>query len=120
MFAIGPATKIFLASGATDMRKGFNGLYAMVQHGLEAEPLSGHLYVFCNRRGDCLKIFAYDGTGMWVCAKRLEKGTFRWPKHGERSVQMSATELQMLLSGIDLSSIRKRSHWWIKSSENKS
>jgi transposase len=114
MFALGPATKIFLACGATDMRKGFNGLYAMVQHALNAEPLGGDLFVFCNRRRDCLKIFVYDGTGMWVCAKRLEKGTFRWPKLGESSVQMNATELQMLLGGIDISKTQKRRHWWIK------
>jgi len=114
MFAVGPATRIFLACGATDMRKGFNGLYALVEHELKSEPLSGNLYVFCSRRRDFLKIFAYDGTGMWVCSKRLERGTFRWPGAGERSVQMNATELQMLLGGIDLLDTRGRRHWWTR------
>jgi transposase len=112
MFAVGPATKIFLATGATDMRKGFNGLYAMIEYTLRSEPLSGHLYVFCNRRRDCLKIFVFDGTGMWVCAKRLEKGTFRWPQAGVGNVVMNSTELQMLLSGIDVTTTRKR-RWWV-------
>jgi transposase len=96
------------------MRKSFNGLYALVQHELKSEPLSGNLYVFCSRRRNCLKIFAYDGTGMWVCSKRLESGTFRWPSAGERSVQMNAIELQMLLGGVDIAATQKRRHWWVK------
>jgi transposase len=111
MFSVGAATKIFLATGVTDLRRGFNGLHALVEHRLEASALSGNIFVFCNRRRDAIKLFFFDGTGMWVCAKRLEKGTYRWPEPGELSVQMSAAELQMLLSGIDLKATRKRA-WW--------
>ena len=112
MFGIGARTRIFLACGATDMRKGFNGLYAMVQHQLKGEPLGGDLYIFSNRKRDCLKIFVYDGTGIWVCAKRLERGTFRWPRPSESSLEMNRAELQMLLSGIEFAGTKKRENWW--------
>jgi len=79
MFALGSATKVFLYAGATDMRKGFNGLTALAQHQLSQDPLSGHLFVFCNRLRDRIKVLFWDGSGLWVCAKRLEKGRFSWP-----------------------------------------
>lgn len=113
MLAIGPSTKVFLATGVTDMRKGFNGLYALVAHVLGENPLSGHVFVFCNGRRDCLKIFVFDGSGMWVCAKRLEGGTFRWPQVGEKSVELGPTELHLLLGGIDLGQTTRR-RWWRK------
>ncbi len=113
MLAIGPATKILLATGVTDMRKGFNGLYAMVAHVLGEDPLCGHVFVFCSRRRDCIKLFVFDGSGMWVCAKRLEKGTYRWPQATQRVVVMSPTELHLLLGGIDLGRATPR-RWWRK------
>lgn len=118
MFALGPATKVYLASGVTDLRRGFNGLYALIEHQLEEDPLSGHLFVFCNRRRDTLKVFAFDGSGMWVCAKRLEKGTFVWPAAATVKVSMSAAELTLLLSGIDL--VRTRPRTWWRPQEKKS
>ena len=74
MFGWGPATRIYLAAGSTDMRKGFEGLYGLVRDRLSAEPLSGHVFVFTNARRNRLKLLFWDGSGLWVCAKRLEKG----------------------------------------------
>lgn len=108
MLSPGPATKIYLATGATDMRKSFNGLYALVSGTLDADPLSGHLFVFCNRRRDRIKILCFDGSGLWVCAKRLEKGTFAWPQPCEGPVELTQAELNLLVGGLDLSRTRKR------------
>ncbi len=102
---------IFLATGVTDLRLGYNGLSARIVAHLSGEPLSGAMYIFCNRRRDALKIFCYDEGGFWVCAKRLEQGTFRWPGAGTRTVALSAAELHLLLSGIDLTRTRLR-RWW--------
>ena len=111
MFTVGAATRIYLATGATDLRQGYNGLYAQVKSRLGREPLSGDLYVFCNQRRESLKIFFWDGSGLCVFGKRLQKGTFRWPGAGESTVVMTATQLQLLLSGIDLKHTKPRA-WW--------
>src|ERR1019366_3780933 len=110
MFGVGPATRIYLAAGATDMRKGFEGLYGLVRDRLLCEPLSGHLFLFCNAQRNRLKILAWDGTGLWVCAKRLEKGKFRWPevRGDQNKVQLSHEELALLLGGIDLRQTERR------------
>jgi transposase len=68
MFGWGPATRIYLAAGATDMRKGFEGLYGLVRGRLESDPLSGHVFVFANARRNRLKLIFWDGSGLWVCA----------------------------------------------------
>ena len=102
------AVRVFLAPGVTDMRKSFNGLYALVRGALKGDPLSGHLFGFSNRRRDRIKILYWDGSGLWVCAKRLEKGTFRWPEPGEESVELTRAELNLLLAGIDLKACSKR------------
>jgi transposase len=107
-----PAVKIFLAAGVTDMRKSFDGLTGLVRGALAQDPLSGHLFVFCNRRKDRLKILYFDGSGLWVFAKRLEKGTFAWPAaDAEAAIEMRASELALLLGGIDLASTRRR-RWY--------
>lgn len=111
MFSFGSQTRIWLATGATDLRQGFNGLLALITHELRRDPLSGELYVFTNRRRDLLKIFFCDTGGLWVCAKRLEVGRYRWPQPGEQLVTLSPAELQLLLSGIDLRQTQLRS-WW--------
>ena len=95
----------------TDLRRGINSLYALIREQLAQEPLSGALFVFCNRRCDAVKIFCYDEGGVWICAKRLEEGTFRWPKAGERVVQMTAADLHLLLCGVDPARTRLR-RWW--------
>ena len=104
MFGLGPATKIFLAIHAVDMRKGFDGLYGVVRDRLGHDPLSGHLFLFSNRSRTRLKVLVWDGTGLWVCSKRLEKGCFRWPSEDAEasSIGMRAEELAMLLNGLDL------------------
>lgn len=111
MLSLTPATRIFIVTGATDMRKSFNGLVAIVAEELQSDPLSGHLFVFCNRQRSRLKILFWDHSGLWVCAKRLEKGTFSWPTEAARSVEMSAAELALILGGIDLKDTRKR-RWY--------
>ena len=110
MFGLGAATRIYLAPGATDMRKGFHGLYGLVRDRLLCEPLSGHLFLFCNSQRNRLKILVWDGSGLWVCAKRLEKGRFRWPEAaaGQTKVVLSHEELALLLAGIDLTQTRRR------------
>lgn len=110
MFGFGPATRIYLAVGATDMRKGFEGLYGLVRDRLGCEPLSGHVFLFCNGRRNRLKLMVFDGSGLWVCAKRLEKGRFGWPQSGDAQgkVVLSHEELALLLGGIDLAQVRRR------------
>lgn len=111
MFTLAGTARIWLATGVTDMRRGFNGLHALIAHQLGRPPLNGDLYIFANRRRDLLKVFFFDAGGIWICAKRLERGTYRWPQPGEALVTLSAAELQLLLSGIDLRQTRARG-WW--------
>ena len=110
MFGVGPATRIYLATGATDMRKGFNGLYGLVRDRLSCDPLSGHIFLFSNAQRNRLKLLFWDGSGLWVCAKRLEKGRFRWPtrESEQAKVVLSPEELVLLLGGIDLSQAERR------------
>jgi len=113
MFWLGPATKIYVAIETVDKRKGFEGLYGLVRDQLGQDPLSGHLFLFSNRSRSRLKALVWDGSGLWVCAKRLEKGRFRWPAAGEkqRSVTMRAEELAMLVNGLDLKQTQPR-QWY--------
>jgi transposase len=114
MFPLSPATRIYLAAGATDLRKSFEGLSDLVSHHFQQDPLSGHLYVFANRRKNRIKVLYFDGSGTWVCAKRLGKGCFAWPKTDEPgALRILAEELTLLLSGIDLDKTRPRI-WWRK------
>ena len=110
MFGLGPATRIYLAAGATDMRKGFEGLYGLVRDRLLCDPLSGHVFLFLNAQRNRLKLLFYDGSGLWVCAKRLEKGRFGWPavENGQLKIVLSPEELVLLLGGIDLSQAERR------------
>jgi transposase len=116
VFGLGLATKIYVAVEAVDMRKGFEGLYGLVRDELGADPLSGHLFLFSNRTRTRLKALVWDGSGLWVCAKRLEKGRFRWPTASEkqRSVTMRAEELAMLVNGLDLKQTQPRK-WYRRS-----
>jgi len=108
MFALSPATRIFLRPGATDMRKSFNGLLALAQHQMQQDPLSGHLFVFCNRQRQRLKILFFDGSGIWVCAKRLEKGRFSWPESSAEKIAFAPEQLALLLGGIELEMTRAK------------
>ena len=94
-------TRIWIAAGVTDMRRGFTGLSAVVQTTLEAEPLSGHVFVFRGRRGDLIKVLWFDGDGLCLFAKRLERGRFVWPKADSGTVLLTRAQLSMLCEGID-------------------
>ena len=100
------ALKIYLALDPCDMRKSFNGLYDIVSSQLETNRLTREaLFVFCNKRRNRIKLLYFDGTGLWVAAKRLERGTFSWPKpsrSGQKKLNLSAEALQLVLDGVEL------------------
>jgi transposase len=110
MLSIAAGTRIFVAAGATDMRKGFDGLQGIIISMLEQDPLSGHLFLFVNRRRDKLKILYWDGDGLAIWYRRLEQGTFQMPTIAEdqKSAEIRSEELTMLLRGIDLNNVRRR------------
>ena len=101
MIGLPSGTRIWLAAGRTDMRRGFDGLAALAQSALDQEPFSGHVFVFRGRRGDIIKLLWWDGQGMCLFAKRLEKGRFIWPQAQSGSVSLTPAQLSMLLEGID-------------------
>ncbi|MDG1972133.1 MAG: IS66 family insertion sequence element accessory protein TnpB [Paracoccaceae bacterium] len=101
MIPVPSNTRIWLAAGVTDMRRGFNTLAAQAQTVLKEDPFSGHLFVFWGRRGDLLKIIWWDQQGGCLFYKRLERGRFVWPRAKEGKVSLSASQLSMLLEGID-------------------
>lgn len=103
MISLPGGMRIWLACGITDMRKGFDGLAAIMQLQLQLaeDPFSGQLFVFRGRRGDRVKLLWWDGDGLCLFAKRLERGRFVWPHATSGSVHLSAAQLSMLLEGID-------------------
>jgi transposase len=101
MIALPAGVQVWLAAGATDMRNGFDGLAGLVQKQLSDDPFSGQLFVFRGRAGDRVKILWWDGDGLCLFAKRLERGRFVWPQATSGSVALSAAQLSMLLEGID-------------------
>lgn len=109
MFALSATTRVYLRSGATDLRLSFEGLHALVVAVLEAEPLSGHLFCFCNRAKNRIKVLYWDGSGLWVCAKRLEGGTFAWPGSAAGATEIDQAGLRLLLEGFEL---RSRRGWY--------
>jgi transposase len=109
MLSVSRATRIFVALNPVDMRKSFNGLYAYVQTVLGQDPLTGHLFVFTNRLKNRVKVIYWDGSGLWVCAKRLERSSFGWPAGEGVSCCLRPEELQLLLHGIEGT---PRRHWY--------
>jgi len=104
-----PAVRVFVALGPADLRRGFDGLAALTQEVLRHDPLSGHLFVFWNRRRDRVKVLFWDRGGYVLWYKRLEKGRFRFPtSEKQSSVEMEASELMLLLEGIELRGARRR------------
>lgn len=101
MIGLPPGAHVWLAAGATDMRNGFDGLAAIVKTALSEDPFSGHLFVFRGRQGDRVKILWWDGDGLCLFAKRLERGKFVWPRAGNGTVSLSPAQLAMLIEGID-------------------
>ena len=112
VLTLSPAVRIYLATGATDLRRSIDGLSALVRERFTLDPLSGHLFLFRNRRGDRLKILAWDRSGFWILYKRLEQGTFAWPTEAPPGpVEMRSTDVALLLSGIDVAQTRRR-RWY--------
>jgi transposase len=109
MLSLSPATKIFVALSPVDMRKSFNGLFALVQTVLGENPLSGHLFLFTNKLRNRVKVIFWDGSGLWVCAKRLERSSFGWPSGEGVSLCLRPEELQLLLHGMEGT---PRRHWY--------
>ena len=110
MLSLPSAVHIYLAAEATDMRKGFDGLAAMVvSRGLDV--YSGHLFVFVSKRRDRAKILAWDRGGFVLWYKRFERGRFKLPPLTSATVQLDAPQLTMLLDGVDLKSVRRQVHW---------
>ena len=101
MIAPPAGTRVWLAAGVTDMRKGMDGLAALAQTALSENPFSGHIFAFRGRRGDLVKLLWFDGDGLCLFAKRLERGRFVWPQATSGAVALSAAQLSMLLEGID-------------------
>jgi transposase len=101
MIPVPVQTKVWLAAGVTDMRKGFNGLSALAEKVLEQDPYCGHLFVFRGRRGDLIKVIWWDGQGACLFSKRLERGRFVWPSPAYGEVSVTPAQLAMLLEGID-------------------
>jgi transposase len=101
MIGLPANTQIWIAAGVTDLRRGFDGLSAIAQTILEQNPFSGHVFVFRGRRGDLIKLLWWDGDGLCLFAKRLERGRFVWPQAESGTVSVTKAQLSMLLEGID-------------------
>lgn len=101
MIGLAPGTKVFLACRPIDLRKGFDGLAAQVQQMIGADPFSGHLFLFRGKRGDYLKALYWDGSGLCLFAKRLEKGCFVWPPIVDGSMTLSPAQMALLVEAMD-------------------
>lgn len=107
-----PSTvKIFVATLPTDMRKGFDSLSILVREALASDPLSGHMFIFVNRRADQVKVLMWDRTGYCIFHKRLARGRFHVPASSDGRIEMEAAELMLMLEGIDLNGARRRPRW---------
>jgi transposase len=114
MMTLPPSVRVYVAAEPTDLRKSFDGLSALVAYGLGHDPLSGHLFVFRNRRGDQIRILFWDRNGYALYAKRLARGRFHFawtPGADATHVEIEAAELSLMLEGIDLAGARKRPRW---------
>jgi len=107
MLSLPASVRIWLATRATDLRKSFDSLAEVVRQQLQGDPLSGQLFVFRNKRGDRVKLLYWDEDGFVIVYKRLEVGTFRFPQGEAAGVEIRAADLQMLLDGIDLGSVKR-------------
>ena len=101
MIELKAGTRIWIAAGFTDLRRGFQGLSTLVETVLEQAPYSGHVFVFRGKRGDLIKLLWFDGDGLCLFQKRLERGRFIWPQAGSGTVALTRAQLSMLLEGID-------------------
>ena len=114
MLTLPSTVRIYLAAEPVDLRKGFDGLSSVTHEIIRADPLSGHLFVFVNRRANRMKMLLWQPSGFFLLYKRLERGCFKLPRHpepGSRHIEIEATELTLLLEGIDLRGSHRRSRW---------
>ena len=110
MLNVSGPTRVLVATAPVDLRSGFNRLYGLVTEQLKGDPLSGHLFVFTNRQRSRLKVLYWDGSGLWVCAKRLERGRFTWPGNADSSsVSLRAEEWSALMHGLE---VRAKADWF--------
>ena len=107
MIGLPAGTRIWIAAGVTDLRRGFTGLSGMVQSALQENPFSGHVFVFRGRRGDLIKMLWWDGSGFYLAAKRLRRGQFDFPKNSNAVSKMSLAQLDLLLKGIEFTRSRR-------------
>ena len=102
MFYPGSSVRVYVAPGVTDMRKSINGLSIQVEEHLGLDPLSGHLFAFCNRKRDIVKVLYWDANGFCLWHKRLEKERFAWPQSNREALALTGRELRWLLEGLSL------------------
>lgn len=117
MLSISPAIKIFLYGGAADLRRGYDGLAAIVQDAMGQDPLSGSLFIFVNRRGNRVKLLYWDRDGYAIWMKRLESGSFELPRSkipDSPCVKLTSSQLSLILEGIELSSVRRRRRFQLR------
>jgi transposase len=115
MLTLPASVRIYVAAEAVDLRRGFDGLAAAARSVMGADPLSGHIFCFLNRRKNRIKLLVWDRTGYLLLYKRLERGTFALttePRIGERHVELDAGELGLMLEGLDLRGARRRTRWY--------
>lgn len=108
MLNLSPLVRVFLCTKPTDLRKGFDGLSGLVESVFQGDVLSGHWFVFLNRRRDRVKILAWDHDGLMLVYKRLERGNYQVPRTSQSGIELDAVELSMLLSGIDFTTAQRR------------
>lgn len=108
MLSFPPAVHIWLATAATDLRKSFDTLAEVVRQHLHQDPLSGHVFVFHNKRRDRLKLLYWDEDGFVIVYKRLESGTFRVPEADAAGITIRAADLHMLLDGVDFDKVQRQ------------
>jgi transposase len=101
------SARVFIKPGFTDLRKAVNGLTVMIQDEMELDPLSGNIFLFCNRERKLLKAVYWDKSGFWLCQKRLEKAKWPWPEDEKEAKEINAEEMKMLMSGIDFFNAHK-------------
>jgi len=109
MLNVSGTTRVFLAVQPVDLRGSFNRLHSLVIEALQEDPISGHVFLFVNKRRNRVKALFWDGSGLWVCAKRLERNRFQWPHHDGPSLRLRGEEFAALINGLE---VRKRPGWY--------
>ena len=109
MLSVSGTTRVFLATDPVDLRGSFNRLYGLVSDRLKQDPISGHLFLFTNKRRNRIKVLWWDGTGLWISAKRLEGGRFSWPRSEHSTITLRGEEFSALVSGLE---VKAKANWY--------